>query len=273
MSARYLIRFDDICPTMDWKIWDGIEAVLIQHDVKPILSVIPDNQDQKFHCGESANGFWDRVRAWQGRGWTIGLHGYQHRFVTRDSGLLGLNGYSEFAGLPLEEQRVKLEKAVKIFSREGVRPDVWVAPGHSFDANTIQALVSLGIHTISDSLFLYPHRDSRGVFWIPQQLWKFRAMPFGIWTVCIHHPDELYTNLAYFRRSIQKYRHAITSLPEVVETYAQRKQNWLDAVFAGLWGFGIRARRTLLARPAQEKCLAPVRDSDSLRGRKAEPAQ
>ena len=44
-KARYLIRFDDICPMMNWRIWAEIEAILLEKKVKPILDVVPDNQD------------------------------------------------------------------------------------------------------------------------------------------------------------------------------------------------------------------------------------
>ena len=38
MAAEYLVRFDDICPTMPWKIWGQIEAALDQYKVKPLLN-------------------------------------------------------------------------------------------------------------------------------------------------------------------------------------------------------------------------------------------
>jgi predicted deacetylase len=267
MSAKFLLRFDDICPTINWKVWQEIEAILIEENIQPILAVIPDNQDPTFRDGEADEHFWDRVRSWQERGWTIGLHGYQHRYITQHSGILGLNAFSEFAGLPFKEQLSKLKNALEIFYSEGVRPDVWVAPAHSFDANTIEALISLGITNISDGLSLYPYRDSRGVLWIPQQLWKLRAVPFGLWTLCIHHQHAPYTNLAHFRQNLQEYRLAITSFQEVVATYSLRKQNWVDSVFARLWGSAIRARSPFIAWAAREACAAAPLESNSVRSR------
>lgn len=32
-GPRYLIRFDDICPTMDWKVWDAVEDILDRKSV------------------------------------------------------------------------------------------------------------------------------------------------------------------------------------------------------------------------------------------------
>ena len=143
MGAQYLIRFDDICNTMNWPVWEQVEQLLLRFCVKPILAVVPDNQDPNLRAGAPDTTFWDRVRVWQTRGWTIGLHGYQHLQVTRDGGILNLNQWSEFSGLPLPEQRSKLRRAQEMFEREGVTPEVWVAPGHSFDATKHQRGIDL----------------------------------------------------------------------------------------------------------------------------------
>src|SRR5688572_15384620 len=42
-NPQYLLRFDDICPTMNWRVWAEIESVLIQREIKPLLAVVPDN--------------------------------------------------------------------------------------------------------------------------------------------------------------------------------------------------------------------------------------
>jgi peptidoglycan/xylan/chitin deacetylase (PgdA/CDA1 family) len=271
MSVRYLVRFDDICPTLDWGVWQKLENVMIEENVSPILSVIPDNQDQTLREGEPDVRYWDRVRSWQARGWTIALHGYQHRYVTHDAGIIGLNNYSEFAGLPLDEQRTKLQKGLEIFAREGVRADAWVAPAHSFDANTIKALVSLGVRTISDGMSLYPHRDSQGVIWVPQQLWRFRTVPFGVWTVCIHPKDELYSNSEHFRRCVREYKQSLTNLPAVAAAYADRRLSWSDDVFARLWRFAIHFKSRLAKRlaPSHDSMAAMETDSATSHGLKA----
>src|SRR6266496_2489037 len=129
MSAHYLIRFDDICPTMNWKLWSQIEAVLLDLEIRPILAVVPDNQDKKLMVAPPRGQFWEQVREWQTRGWTIGLHGYQHLYVNRESGILGFAQKSEFAGVPANQQEDKLRRAIEIFARESVMPEIWIAPG------------------------------------------------------------------------------------------------------------------------------------------------
>ena len=32
---------------MNWKTWEKIEKVLIAEKIRPLLAVVPDNQDQK----------------------------------------------------------------------------------------------------------------------------------------------------------------------------------------------------------------------------------
>ena len=219
MTPQYLLRIDDVCPTMRWDLWHQIEDILVGYDVKPIVAVIPDNKDPKLMLDRANGKFWDKVREWQKRGWTIGLHGYQHRYVTECPGIIGFNKYSEFAGLPFQEQKDKLKKAMAIFAAERVKPDLWVAPAHSFDLFTVEALFRLGIRTISDGLQFYPHRDGRGMFWIPQQLGQFRRMPFGVWTVCIHLHDVEHSCPDRFRKNIETFRKCIVSTEDIVAQY------------------------------------------------------
>lgn len=226
-GARYLIRIDDVCPTLDWPLWNELEALLVEAGVKPILAVIPDNQDPKLQVCPPDPAFWDRVRAWQAKGWAIGLHGYQHLYVNREQGLLRLNRQSEFAGLPYEEQEAKLRKGLAIFAREGVRADVWVAPAHSFDRTTLAALATLGLRTVSDGMALAPYRDPDGTLWIPQQFANLRPMPLGIWTFCYHLEDLTPALLADFKRRLPQLAPRMLSLQEAA-ALATRPKSFAD---------------------------------------------
>lgn len=203
LNARYLMRFNDLCPTMDWSVWNEIEPILIEVGVNPILSVIPDNRDPKLMIDPPVPDFWDRVRNCQVRGWTIGLQGYQHLYVNGKSGILCLNLRSEFAGLKYAEQYEKLSRGLEIFAREGVRADTWVAPVHSFDWVTLSALNALGIRIISDGLSAAPYRDFLGNVWVPQQFASTRRMPLGVWTYCYHSNDLSCSELQRFKNTEQ----------------------------------------------------------------------
>jgi predicted deacetylase len=231
---------------MNWEMWSKIERVLLEQNIKPLLAVIPDNQDEKLRVAPSHSSFWEEVRKWQGWGWTIGLHGYQHRFVTQEAGIVGIQPRSEFAGVPPSEQDEKLGRAVEIFRSNGVEPQVWIAPAHSFDWNTVAGLQKLGITTISDGFAIAPHTDSRGLLWVPQQLWRFRWRPFGVWTVCYHHNRWVEAQFAQFLRDVSACSGAIADLPAVSARYGRRRHTSLDRAYA-------LAHSTVLSwrRPAQ----------------------
>lgn len=232
MTSKYLIRFDDLCPTMNWDMWYRIESVLLEHKISPLLAVVPDNQDKKLVAYAAREGFWDRVRAFQARGWSIGLHGYQHLYVTRDRGIVGIQARSEFAGLSSQVQKDKLRKGIEIFREQGIDPDLWIAPAHSFDSITVNALQELGIAVISDGLAIAPHTDANGMFWVPQQLWRFRRRPFGVWTVCFHHNRWSDRQFDQFRRDTESYRHSITDLAAVKKEYCERRHSVSDSFYS-----------------------------------------
>jgi hypothetical protein len=213
---------------MNWEVWAAIEKILVEFDIKPILAVVPDNQDAHLQVAPAHPQFWQEVRRWQNQEWTIGLHGYQHRYVTADAGIIGLNDYSEFAGLPPEEQEAKLQSGLEIFRREGVKAEVWIAPAHSFDAGTIGALKKSGLGFINDGFFIFPRLDAHGIFWVPQQLWGFRPVPFGVWTVCFHHNGWTQHDITIFRHDIQQYKNLITNFNEITNAYKGRRRRWID---------------------------------------------
>jgi peptidoglycan/xylan/chitin deacetylase (PgdA/CDA1 family) len=217
---------------MRWDRCFQIEELFIRKGIEPILGVIPDNRDPELFSDPPRDQFWDHVRSWQSRGWTIGLHGYQHVYVTKSRGIAGGRPRSEFAGLPFEEQYEKLSKALQIFDREEVAPLLWIAPAHAFDKNTLKALVALRIGVVSDGLHLLPHRDREGIFWIPQQLGSFWRLPFGVWTVCVHLDDPIYGKAGYLERCIDQYHSRLTSFLEIQEIYAKHSLSVTNRCFA-----------------------------------------
>jgi predicted deacetylase len=225
-TTQYLLRFDDICPTMNWRVWAEIETVLVQRQFKPLLAVVPDNRDPGLQVDPPAGDFWDRVRAWQDRGWTIALHGFQHRYVTRNAGMVALRKKSEFAGLRADVQREKLRRGVEIFERERITSDVWIAPGNSFDAATVSLLPDFGIGVISGGYFRCPYICPRRMTWVPQQLYYFRPAPPGVWTVCYHHNQWAASQPRKFREDVDHYGANIVSLDAVLDGGAPPECKW-----------------------------------------------
>jgi len=187
-GPRYLIRMDDACDTMDHGKWAAVERVLDRHAVKPIVAVVPENHDPALAVGERDERFWDRVRSWADKGWIVGMHGCTHLMhATATPLLVPFYQRSEFAGLTLDEQRVRIRTAWSVFLAHGVTPRVWVAPAHSFDVLTLEALRSeTSIRIVSDGIALNTYSE-HGFQWIPQQLFgSFAVRPPGLWTLCLH---------------------------------------------------------------------------------------
>ena len=172
----------------------------------------------------------------------------QHRYVNRNPGMVGLKHYSEFAGVSVDEQRQQAGQGLAIFKRERVRSECWVAPAHSFDEITVKLLAELGVRTRSATdLSLFPHRDSaQNVVWVPQQLWRFRYVPFG----SLDHLHPLVRSDVqrpkHFRDAFGYSESSITTLPEIVAAYSKRRHSVADGVFGELWHLAIRAKRRMI---------------------------
>jgi peptidoglycan/xylan/chitin deacetylase (PgdA/CDA1 family) len=251
-DSLYLLRFDDICPTMNWANWDPVEAQLAGLGLRPILAVVPDNRDPRRVAGPPRADFWPRVRQWQAQGWAIALHGYQHLYVNRNPGIIGLNPQSEFAGLPRREQEDKLRKGLAIFRDQGVRAEAWVAPAHSFDRTTVDLLVELGIEVISDGLWHRPFSEPGRVTWVPQQVWEFCPRPAGVWTVCCHPNPWSPDQLERFQRTLAAYAPRVTDLGSILDCYGGRRPSLGDRLtgwYESAWTHGLRPR---LARGVRE---------------------
>jgi hypothetical protein len=194
MTARYLVRLDDACATMDHRRWAALEQVLDRHGVKPIVAVVPDNRDPALAVAERDERFWDKVRLWVAKGWILAMHGGTHVMQPTSAELLvPFYQRSEFAGRTLEDQSARIRSAWALFLEQGVTPRVWVAPAHSFDALTLQALrAETSIEVVSDGIAFDTYSEL-GFRWIPQQLWSFSKRPFGVWTICLH-PNQMSTD-------------------------------------------------------------------------------
>jgi len=109
------------------------------------------------------------------------MHGYDHiLFENIGKNIVNLSKYTEFSGLPYDIQAKKIRAGLKIFQSNKINVTTWVAPAHSFDETTLEALKDNGFSVISDGLFVTPYTDNNDFLWIPQQLWKLRKMHFGL---------------------------------------------------------------------------------------------
>ncbi len=169
--AQYLIRFDDLCPAMLGDRRERFLSIIARYRVKPILAIVPDNQDPMLNLQDPDPGFWDRMRSLEAAGATIAMHGYRHFCTNRGKSLLRLHEETEFAGVDESLQRQWIRSGLEILRGHGLSPRLFVAPRHGFDHATLRALAARGLGILSR---WFAHRPfSRGdILWIPQQLWE-----------------------------------------------------------------------------------------------------
>lgn len=231
---QYIIRLDDICPTMNWDNFLKLKKIFENNNIKPIIGIIPDNQDKTLEIDDCKEDFWGIMRELKNKGWIVAMHGYQHLYSTNESGIIGLNKFSEFSGLPRLQQYEKLKKAKTIIESElNMKIEWWMAPAHSFDNTTCEVLKDLQFKYVTDGIALYPFRKN-GLVWIPQQLWTPKKKLFGLWTICIHPnsiDDKYIDNLEkfiIFNNKQCQWR---------VEQLSVGNKRFLNLVFRWLWIF------------------------------------
>jgi peptidoglycan/xylan/chitin deacetylase (PgdA/CDA1 family) len=189
---------------MDAVKWQRMEDMLDRYGVKPMVGVIPHNEDPMWEIDPFDERFWQKVGNWEKKGWAIAMHGYNHCYISND-GKKGLNpmwDFSEFAGVPLSVQKEKIRKGIDIMREYGISPKYFFAPGHTFDENTLVALrEESNIRIISDTIATNPYHYKDFIF-IPQFGGQPREMKLkGIFTFCLHPTmmkEELFGEMERF---------------------------------------------------------------------------
>ena len=229
-EAQYLLRFDDLCPTMDRGRWERFAGLVERFEIEPILAVVPENCDSQLVRNAAFEGFWDEMRAMQSAGGTIGLHGWRHLCEARGRSLIPLHAVTEFAGVEREMQREWIRAGIARLRAEQLEPRVWVAPRHGFDQMTLEVLREEGIEVLSDGFAQRPFRRS-GMKWIPQQLWSPLEKRSGLWTICVHTNSAGNEEFAALEDFLVQFASRFTSLEQVLEEWTIEERSWRDRVF------------------------------------------
>lgn len=201
---KIAVRMDDITPDMDWEKFEAFKKILDSHGIKPLLGIVPDCKDNHLHKTGEAEDFWDKMKALQADGWVLAMHGYRHLYGTRKGGCFPLNHFSEFAGFSYEKQKQMLTAGREILKEKGIETDIFMAPAHSYDRNTIKALKETGFCKITDGFGKAPY------------LWK--GMTF--------YPISM-----IFSKSLQESEGTTTMVVHVNEISEERMENY-EKMFA-----------------------------------------
>lgn len=220
---KILIRFDDIAENMNWRFMDKSEQLFDKYNIKPILGVIPNNQDKELKSYPKKENFWKIVKKWQSKGWEISMHGYNHLYhnETGHKDYFRYGGKSEFFGETLTDQKNKIQKGLEIFKQNKIKIRSFFAPNHTYDSNTFKALKSSGIHQVIDGYGLKPYLNNEIIF-VPQLFYKIFFMPFGLQTTQIHLNIMGDKEFNKFQFLVEKNYRNIISYDEALNLLSER---------------------------------------------------
>jgi predicted deacetylase len=211
-NTGILIRFDDIAPNMSWEMMDKCQELLNYYDLKPVMGVIPDNQDNEILKYPKRENFWETVKKWELNNWSIAMHGYNHLYdkETNKKDFFNYGGRSEFFGHSYEDQLSKIKKGLEIFEKNNIQIDTFFAPNHTYDRNTFKALKNSGILKIIDGYGLMPY-SFNGIKFVPQLFYKLYLLPFGIQSTQIHINYWSDKDFINFKKFIEKHHKKVIS--------------------------------------------------------------
>ncbi|HEX8812974.1 MAG TPA: DUF2334 domain-containing protein [Terracidiphilus sp.] len=242
--AQYLLRIDDLCPTVHRRRWERLAAIIGEFGIRPILAVVPDNQDSELQQSPPDPEFWAKIRDMESGGAAIAIHGYRHQCVQRGKSFVPLHRYTEFAGKPLEEQREMLRLGLEMLRVEGLNPRLWIAPRHGFDWNTLVALQDAGIGYLSDGFAQRPFLRG-GVVWIPQQIWAPEPRNRGLWTICLHPNSVTHTHAQELRSFLTSYASQFTSFDRIISDNHASQLGFTERLYEATAMRHLRLRRSV----------------------------
>ena len=206
---KIAIRIDDISPDMDWERFSRFEKLLMRYRIKPLIGLIPKNMDDTVGTGKPLPK--EEYRAWleekRRAGWVFAQHGWHHRYRTKQAGIFPLNPFSEFAGLPFMMQRRMIERGKESLRDLGVETEIFMAPGHSFDRNTLRALKECGFRYVTDGYGDAPYKRGELVF-LPISLLRSveRKRRLGVTCFVVHTAEMSETELAEYEKLFSSQR-------------------------------------------------------------------
>jgi len=219
-------RVDDVFPRMDWEKFYDLKKLFDRYGIKPLIGIIPDNQNQNLNRDLCRGDFWQEMRSLGENGWSIAQHGFTHELFNLDSGILGLNSRSEFSGDSFEVQKDKIKKGIDILSKNGIKTNIWMAPAHNYDENTLKALKDLGFKYITDGYSAVCYKKN-GLLFIPAQTSKAIKLPFGVVTVVLHPATMSENEMQDLDVFIRKNRRSVVYYSEML---GQPANNFLAAI-------------------------------------------
>lgn len=209
---KVTVRMDDITPDMNWRNFNRTIELLEKYDAWPLLGIVPDNQDPMLVVEKPRDDFAQIILELQRKGAVLAMHGSNHVYTTKKGGIFPLNLFSEYAGVPFEVQKDKLSSAKEKLEALGISTDIFMAPGHTFDKNTLKALRELGFKYLTDG-FGYKPFYQEGIAFLPIAFRKGKVYNegSGMTTIVLHVNDWKEEDFASFEKLLSSKKDYFVS--------------------------------------------------------------
>ena len=224
MSVKIAVRMDDITPDMNWENFNFFLNLFKEVGISPLLGIVPDNRDKALSCQEAHEDFYEVMVALEKKGFTLAMHGCHHIYTTKSGGIFPLNKYSEFAGLPYEKQKDLLMHGKKNLNANGIETDIFMAPAHSYDKNTLRALKELGFTKLTDGFGKRPY-TYRGITFYPISFRLAGSLKkkTGVTTMVIHANTVTEADKAGYEKIFKEHGKNMISYSEYLKIQPVRR--------------------------------------------------
>ena len=218
------IRMDDITPDMDWAKFLRFKELCDLYQVKPLIGVVPENQDSMLRIDEARDDFWEYLLQLEKEGWVIAQHGCTHIYSTKKKGCFPLNAISEYAGKPYEEQLASLKKGKEILEKHGVYTDIFMAPAHSYDKNTLKALKEAGFCKVTDGFGDRPY-EWKGLTFYPISFKQSNSLKQerGYTTFVIHANTMNDKDFEHYEKLFAEYKDKLISYQDYLQISSKKR--------------------------------------------------
>lgn len=227
---KIAVRLDDITPDMDWEKFRRLEKILDDNNIAPLLGVVPDNQDPNLSRSPGISDFERQIKVWEEKDWVLAMHGWKHIYTTKKGGLFPLNNFSEFAGVEKEKQREMILDGKEKLAKMGIKTNIFMAPAHSFDKNTLAVLKEAGFRYVTDGFDSHPY-EKKGLIFLPIAFQKSKDIekPEGYTTLVFHTNTMTEQDFLSFEKVLNKHKHDFISYKEYMSV-PSKKQTFGEGV-------------------------------------------
>ncbi len=253
------VRLDDITSRMDYERFNKIRLILDKADIRPLIGVVPFLKDENLMKNEEHGDFPKLLQELEQNGWQIALHGYNHLYTTKKGGIFPLNGFSEFAGVSLEKQLKMIKEGKEQLESLGVTPTAFMAPGHSFDRNTLKALKENGITKLTDGFGKAPYiRNGITFYPISKKRSECVSKKPGYSTYVLHGDTMTDKDIEAFEKLINENRECFISYDEYMNVKAEARNfagnatEYCMAICKHLLVSGRASKGTVIHKPNEE---------------------